>query len=287
MSRQTGILAEIVRRKRWERDILRDALRGQPRIDPASPWLPEPELLERAGRFLKAGGCERQRRSLVAALQDPKRLTVIAEIKRSSPSAGRFAQWQDPTQLAEAYAASGAQALSVLTDTHFFDGSPRFLGQCRAVFPGPVLRKDFLADEADLAISAALGADAVLLIVRLLGAQTAGMLRAARCYDLEVLVEVHNQRELDLAMACGASLMGINNRDLDDFSVDLERSEQLMTQIPSPIGVVSESGIGTPEDAVRMRRAGADAILVGQALAERDGEGLADLQIEQKRGHRR
>ncbi len=287
MTNKGGILAEIGRRKRWERDILRDALRGNLRVDPDSDWLPSEELISRARHYLKEGGCEGHRRPFAPPLRDEKKLSVIAEIKRRSPSAGSFADWEQPEDLAEQYQQGGAAVISVLTDAHFFGGRPAFITRTRQIFPGPVLRKDFLADEADLALSAAMEADAVLLIVRLLGPRTAELIRLARCYDLETLVEVHDERELDLAMASAAPVIGINNRDLDDFSVDLGRSEELMARIPRPIAVVSESGIRSRAQAMRMRRAGADAILVGQALAERGGEGLGELRVEAARGHRR
>jgi indole-3-glycerol phosphate synthase len=287
VSSRSGILAEIGRRKRWERDRLRDALRGNLRVDPESQWLPSLEILDQARGYLKEGGCERNRRPFAPPLQDKKRLCVIAEIKRKSPSAGRFADWEEPEELAEQYRQGGADAISVLTDAHFFGGAPSFVARSREVFPGPVLRKDFLDDEADLAVSAAMGADAVLLIVRLLGPRTAQLLKLARCYDLETLVEVHDERELDLAMASAAPVLGINNRNLDDFSVDLSRSEELMARIPRPIAVVSESGIRSRAEAQRMRRGGADAVLVGQALAEQGGQGLSELRVEIARGHRR
>jgi len=287
VTRSGGILAEIGRRKRWERENLRDALDGNLRVPPDSPWLPSPELLERALHFLRQGGTEGHRRPFAARIQDEGRLQVIAEIKRRSPSAGVLADWQDPEPLALRYQEGGAAAISVLTDAHFFDGRPSFLPRCREVFDGPVLRKDFIDDEADLAVSAAMQADAVLLIVSLLGPRTAQLIKVARCYDLEVLVEVHDERELDIAMASGAPTIGINNRNLNDFSVDLSQTERLAARIPSPVAVVSESGIRSPQDALRMRKAGADAVLVGQSLAEREGDGLSELQCEVPRGHRR
>jgi len=287
VSPEPGILAEIGRRKRWEREILRDALRGNLRVDPDSAWLPSEEVRERARRYLHQGGTEGHRRPFATRLQDEGRLQVIAEIKRRSPSAGRLADWQAPEPLAERYQQGGAAALSVLTDAHFFDGRPAFLPRCRKVFDGPVLRKDFIDDEADLAISAAMEADAVLLIVALLGPRTARLVQVARCYDLEVLVEVHDERELDLAMASAAPTIGINNRNLDDFSVELRRTEELAARIPTPVAVVSESGIRSSQDALRMRKAGADALLVGQRLAESGGAGLEELQCEAPRGHRR
>lgn len=286
MSPSGGILDEIRRRKRWEREILRDALRGNLRVAPDSPWLPSGEILERTGQLLRQGGDDRSRRSLPEALQNHEALEVIAEVKRASPSAGRFASWTDPAPLVEAYAEGGAAVLSVLTDSHFFDGRPEFLPLSRALFAGPVLRKDFLEDELDLAVSAALGADAVLAIVSVLGPQVAGLIRTARCYDLDVLVEVHDEREMELAMAAGAGTLGINNRDLTTFRTDLEVTERLAGLVPDPVVLVSESGIRSPEDAARMRRAGADGILVGEHLARREGQELPELRIQQPRGNR-
>ena len=281
-----GILGEIAGRKRWEREILRDALRGNLRVPPDSPWLPSLEDLDRARAFLKQGGCEGSDRSFLDALSIDDRLSVVAEVKRASPSAGVIATWDVPDELAEAYARGGADAVSVLTDAHYFDGRPAFLQRVRGRFGGPVLRKDFLDDEADLAISAALGADAVLAIVALLGPRTSDFLRTARCYGLDVLVEVHDRRELDYAMAAGSAVIGINNRDLRTFRVALETTERLAELIPSPVLLVAESGIRSATDAVRMRRAGADAILVGEHLARSGGEGLAELQIEMQRERR-
>lgn len=280
------ILAEIADRKAWERSILRDALRGNLRVDPADAWFPGLEILERAGRLLKQGGAEPQGRSLSAALEAPERLSLIAEIKRASPSAGRIVSWQQPDELAIAYAEGGADAVSVLTDAHYFDGRPEFPARVRQVFPGPVLRKDFLVDEPDLAIASAMGCDAVLAIVSMLGAATRDFIRTARCYGLEVLVEVHDRRELDIAMASGSAIIGVNNRDLKTFRVDLSRTEELAELIPSPVLLVAESGMRSLHDAMRMRRAGADALLVGERLARTGGQGIADLRIEEPRGNR-
>ena len=282
----SGILGEIAQRKRWEREILRDALRGNLRVPPDSPWLPAPEILDQAKTYLKQGGCEPRDRSFLQALSSEGRLSVIAEVKRASPSAGVIASWEQPDELAAAYEAAGADAVSVLTDAHHFDGRPSFLRRVRKLFSGPALRKDFLDDEADLAVSAALGADAVLAIVALLGPRTADFLRTARCYGLDVLVEVHDRRELDYAMAAGSAVVGVNNRDLHTFRVSLETTERLAELIPSPVLLVAESGIRSATDAVRMRRAGADAILVGEHLARSGGEGLAELQIEMQRERR-
>ena len=174
----------------------------------------------------------------------------------------------------------------MLTDVHYFDGRPDFLARSRAVFPGPALRKDFLGDEADLAISAALGADAVLLITASLGTDTARLQRLAQAYGLHTLVEVHDRRELDIAMAAGATVIGINNRDLKTFRTDLGISERLGADVPDFVCLVAESGIKTGADAVRMRNAGADAILVGEWLSRAGGKGLAAFQTTLPRGAR-
>ncbi len=280
------ILDEIGRRKRWEGRVLRDALRGHLREQPGVGFMPAEEVLAEAGRFLKAGGCERpQRRPWEAALAHADELRVIAEVKRRSPSAGSFATWTDPAELASVYEAGGAAAVSCLTDAEFFDGRPAFLARCREVFSGPVLRKDFLLDELDVAVSAALGADAILLIVSMLGPRTQAMIKLARCYDLGVLVEVHDGRELEIAMAAGSPVLGINNRDLRTFRTDLAATERLTERIPPGIVIVGESGIKGPKDAVRMRRAGCHAILVGESLARGRGDGLEAMRIPGARGN--
>jgi len=286
MSTPSGILGEIALRKRWEREILRDALRGNLREHPDSPWLPSEATRNTAERYLRQGGCERSRRAFAEQLSDDKQLSVIAEVKRRSPSRGQIASWDLPEPLAEAYGKGGASALSVLTDAHFFDGRPAFLARCRNVFAGPVLRKDFIVDELDLAITAALEADAVLLIAALVGPQIADLVRLARCYDLDVLAEVHDERELELALIAGATTVGINNRNLETFRVDLETTERLAARVPAPFVVVSESGIAGPGDALRVRKAGADAILVGEHLAKHEGAGLSELRCEVPRGVR-
>lgn len=282
-----SILTEIARRKRWERNVLRDALKGHMRERPGEGFLPDEATLKLAFRLLKAGGCEAvERREWEGSLADAEHLTVIAEVKRRSPSAGSFASWSDPAELATVYAEGGAAAVSCLTDAHFFDGRPSFLPRCREVFSGPVLRKDFLDDELDLAISAALGADAILLIVSMLGPRTGDLIRLARAYDLGVLVEVHDERELEMAMVAGAPVIGINNRNLSTFRTDLGTTERLAERIPPGVVLVAESGVKGVDDARRMRRAGAHAVLVGEALARSGGAGLKDLQVPEARGGR-
>lgn len=284
----SDILDRILRRKRWERDVLRDGLRsGVWREQPGTGWVPSPEVLSTARGLLKAGGRNAVGRNFGGALSNEDRLTVIAEIKRASPSAGVIAQWTEPEPLATAYAEGGADAVSCLTDHEFFAGRPGFLPRVRAVFGRPVLRKDFLVDVIDLAIAAALGADAVLLIVAALGPRTTQLQAEARSFGLQTLVEVHDRRELDLAMAAGSLVVGVNNRDLTTFEVDLGTTERLAELIPPFVTLVGESGIKSPADAARMRRAGCDAVLVGETLARAEGAGIESLQVSEPRGHRR
>jgi indole-3-glycerol phosphate synthase len=268
------ILDEIALRKAWERAVLRSALGDGLRARSDLEFLPAPDVLERAEGYLADGGCERETRAFAAALQTD-RLEVIAELKRRSPSAGSFGGWREPEPLARRYARGGAAAASVLTDVRYFDGRPGFLSRVRAAFPGPVLRKDFLADEQDLAVSAALGADAVLLIVAMLGDELADLLALCPAYGLEALVEVHDDAELDRALGAGATVIGVNNRDLRTFTVDLGTAERLAELVPEEAVLVAESGIGSEIDAARMRDAGADAVLVGESLVR----GRANLDL--------
>lgn len=283
----SDILDRILRRKRWERDVLRDGLRsGVWREQPGTAFVPTKDVLERARGFLKAGGAVAGGRDFAGTLTNEDRLTVIAEIKRASPSAGVIARWTEPEALATAYMEGGADAVSCLTDVEFFAGRPDFLPRVRSVFGGPVLRKDFVVDVIDLAVAAALGADAVLLIVAALGPETARFQREARAFGLQTLVEVHDRRELDLAMGAGAPVLGVNNRDLTTFRVDLGTTERLAETIPPFVTLVGESGIKSAADAERMRRAGCDAVLVGESLARAEGSGVEALQIARLRGHR-
>jgi indole-3-glycerol phosphate synthase len=192
---------------------------------------------------------------------------VIAELKRRSPSKGEIRPGFDPVACARAYEQGGAAALSVLTDERYFGGHLGFLEKVRAAVGLPLLRKDFVIaarqiDEARLA-----GADAVLLIVAALPpAELRALLAHAREQELEALVEVHDEAELDVALAAGASLLGINNRDLRTFRTDLAVSERLAPRVPKDVLIVAESGVGTPEDVARLTRAGAHAFLVGESL---------------------
>ncbi len=192
---------------------------------------------------------------------------MIAEFKRRSPSAGALREDPDLRGIVSAYERGGAVALSVLTEGPNFDGSLEDLRAARAVCELPILRKDFIVDPYQLYEARAAGADAVLLIVAALGPQELESLNAlARAIGLDVLMEVHDGEELRSALEPGANLVGINNRDLRDFSVDMERTTQLMDEIPPSVTVVSESGIATAEHLDRLQRAGVQAVLVGEAL---------------------
>lgn len=201
---------------------------------------------------------------------------VIAEVKRRSPSKGEIRPDLDPVACAKAYVEAGAAAISVLTDEHFFGGHLDHLGAVRAAVDVPLLRKDFVIDAYQIDQARVAGADAILLIVAALEADSLGELRAhARDLGLDVLVEVHDEAELELALAAGTDLLGINNRNLRTFQVDLTTSERLAARVPEGVVWVAESGIHTAADVERLRRAGADAVLVGESLMRAPDVGAA------------
>jgi indole-3-glycerol phosphate synthase len=239
------ILARIVARKRLERGL-------------ASAGLPEWER--------RADACRSDRRDFRAALLS-RSPAIIAEIKKASPSKGVISSAFDPVALAREYEAGGAAALSVLTDQHFFQGSLANLRDARAAVSLPVLRKDFTLDEYHVVEAAAHGADAILLIVAILDAGRIRALRElAESYGMAALVEAHDEAEVDTALAGGARLIGVNNRDLKTFEVSLETSLRLGGRIPPGIVKVAESGIRSAADVDRLRAAGFQAFLVGEHL---------------------
>jgi len=195
-------------------------------------------------------------------------LKVVAEMKRRTPSMGLLAADYRPAELAAAYAEAGAAAISVLCQEQSFGGSPDDLVLARSAAPGvPILRKDFVLDEYQILEARGLGADAVLLICAGLEPSRLGeLLRYAWGLDLEALVEVHDAAEATLALELGARVVGVNHRDLDTFEVDVSLSEELRPLFPPEVVFVAESGIQGRAVAERMRRAGADAVLVGEAL---------------------
>jgi indole-3-glycerol phosphate synthase len=235
-----------------------------------------------------------ERRDFTAALRQPKSgpVALIAEVKKASPSAGVIREDFDPVLIAKEYEAAGASCLSVLTDEKFFQGSLYFLRQIRAAVKLPLLRKDFIIDERQILEAIEWGADAILLIVAILDDARLHRFHSLGVEaGLGVLVEVHNEAELDRALALGVELIGVNNRDLNTFKVDLATTERLAARIqakmkdgglkiakahtrppssilhpPSSPLLVAESGIHTRADVVRLARCGAKAILVGESL---------------------
>ncbi len=206
------------------------------------------------------------------ALTQSTDVALIAEIKQASPSAGLIRRDVNPVEIGRLYEDFGAAAISVVTDERFFHGSLADMKQVREAVSIPVMRKDFIIDRYQIYESRALGADAVLLIVAVLSDdELRAFLSLCRELGLEALVEVHAELERDRALAAGAEVIGINNRDLTTFAVDLSTTIRLVSGMPEGITCVSESGIKTRHDVGRLREAGVDALLVGTALmAEKD-----------------
>ena len=210
-------------------------------------------------------------RDFAGALRRQHGVALIAEVKKASPSAGIIRADFDPVRIAGEYEAAGAVALSVLTDKKFFQGELAYLRQIRATVRLPLLRKDFIIDELQIHEAVAAGADAVLLIAAILDdAQLSAYRQLANQLKLAALVEVHDDRELARALAAGAEIIGINNRNLKTFQVDLATTERLAAQIPAGKTIVAESGIHTRADVARVAAAGVHAILVGESLMRSD-----------------
>jgi indole-3-glycerol phosphate synthase len=215
-----------------------------------------------------------------AALGRPDRLNIIAECKRRSPSKGVLRPEYDPAAIASAYAAAGAAAISVLTEPTFFDGSLDHLRAVRATVPIPVLRKDFVVSEYQVLEGKAAGADAILLIVAALTPQELRSLTAcAGRWGLDTLVEVHNADELLIALDAGGSVIGVNNRNLRTLTVDVAASETLIAQIPKNVVAVSESGLRTSEDLLRLRQMGYGAFLIGERFMTAADPGAAHREL--------
>ncbi|NJD20580.1 MAG: indole-3-glycerol phosphate synthase TrpC, partial [Gemmatimonadetes bacterium] len=238
-----GILASIVETKRRELDALLGRRRelGREALDAPRP------------------------RDFGGALREGAHVSVIAECKRRSPGAGEIRPGLDPAALARTYEAAGAKALSVLTDERYFGGSLEDLGAARAATTLPVLRKDFTLDPLHVLEARAAGADAVLLIVRILSDEALGsLLSLAGDLGMSALVEAHDEVEVERALAAGATLLGINTRDLATFGTDLGTTVSLLGGVGPDVTVVSESGIRSPGDVARLAEAGVDAVLVGE-----------------------
>jgi len=235
------------------------------------------QLIEAASRMPSTRGFRRQLSS-----DSARHLAVIAEIKRRSPSKGDLKVNLDPSELAKIYEESGASCVSVLTDEEFFGGSRSDLIAARESIGIPVLRKDFTVSLKDVCDARLMGADCVLLIVAALSVdELKSMHRLAEDLGLDVLVEVHDEPELESAMECGARLVGVNQRDLKTFAVDRARAIRMAPLMPADVVKVAESGVVGPDDARELRAAGYHAVLVGESLVRSTapGESLRDLLV--------
>lgn len=226
------------------------------------------KLLPRMAELQAAAKLRTEFRSFAGALdRGAGRLRLIAEVKKGSPSAGTIAADFDPVSIARSYEAGGAHAISVLTDEDFFQGHLSHLTAVRRAVNLPCLRKDFMVHEVQLFEAVAAGADAVLLIVAALPQdRLVELYKGARDLGLDVLVEVHSSEELARAVQLGARIIGINNRNLTNFEVQLETTERLSNEAPDDVILVSESGIRTSLDTRRVVASGCDAVLVGESL---------------------
>jgi indole-3-glycerol phosphate synthase len=252
------ILDEILEHKRFEVDEARS------RRDPAR-------------LALEAKACSRATRGFREALRSSRGVAVIAEIKRRSPSKGLIREDFDAVAIARAYADAGAACISVLTDQHFFGGSLDDLARVRKAVDTPLLRKDFVIDPYQIDEARVVGADATLLIVAALEQDDLKRLHDhAKGLGLDVLVEVHNDEELERALAIGSDMIGVNNRDLRTFAVDLATTERLAAKVSdADVVLVAESGISSVEDVERLARAGAAGFLVGESLMRQADPGQA------------
>jgi indole-3-glycerol phosphate synthase len=252
--------------------ILDEILAGK-REEVAAAKRREPPAALRA----RAEAAAEPTRGFRAALAGGPRPRIVAELKRRSPSRGEIRPDFDPVGCARAYADAGAAAISVLTDARWFGGELALLEKVRRTVAVPLLRKDFVIDPYQVDESRAAGADAVLLIARALAPAALAELRAqAAAHGLDALVEVHDEREIDAALAAGADLVGINNRDLASFTTDLATTERLAPRLlAAGVVVVAESGIFTHDDVRRLEAAGAHAVLVGEALMREADVGRA------------
>lgn len=210
------------------------------------------------------------------ALQRQTGRTIIAEVKKASPSKGVIRADFDPLAIARSYHAAGAAAVSVLTEKKFFQGSLDYLRRIRATVPVPLLRKDFLFDEYQVHEARASGASAILLIVAILDdSRLADLAQLASALGMDCLIEVHDERERDRALAAGATLLGINNRDLRTFHTTIETTERLVPGIPDDVFVVSESGLSSAAQLARLEAQGVGAFLIGETCMAAADPGAA------------
>lgn len=209
-----------------------------------------------------------KKRKTLAEILRADKLSVIAEIKRQSPSVGKMNEIKNPLDLAKEYVEGGASAISILTDAYGFNGSLDDLKLVASSINIPILRKDFIIDPIQIPESISAGASIILLIVAVLGTRTEGFVHLLKQLGIDAIVEIHDDYELEIAANAGADIIGINSRNLSTFEVDMSIARRLASRIPSHIVKVAESGIKTIEDAIFMREAGFDAVLVGEALVK-------------------
>ena len=229
------------------------------------------KLRSQAAKLKQAATARTEFRDFAGALRPKSKVALIAEVKKASPSAGLIAPNFDPIRIAREYEVAGTSALSVLTDEKFFQGRIEYLQLIRDAVKSPLLRKDFIIDDLQIYESVAQGADAILLIAAILDdARLKSFRELAESMKLSALVEVHDERELDRAFSSGATILGVNNRDLRDFSVNLATTEKLAAKLKRGMcgkyTLVAESGIHTRTEVDRLAKAGVNAILVGESL---------------------
>ena len=245
------ILSRIIEEKR---KVVDEAKRAKPQAD----LIKEIKSLSVKSSFRKS-------------ISRPHHINLIAEIKKASPSKGILRGDFNPVKIAITYQANGASAISVLTDERFFEGRLEYIPKVRGNISIPILRKDFFIDEYQIYETVASGAEAILLIPEILSmAQISKFYNLATELGLDCLVEVHNEEDIEKALAVGASIIGINNRDLHTFKVDLGVTQRLIRLIPQNKVIVSESGIKSYEDIMFLKSLGINAVLVGEALMEAD-----------------
>jgi len=225
-------------------------------------------------------GFEKEKLSLAEALQASGTVSIIAEVKKGSPSKGIIRKDFNPKKIAEQYIEGGAAALSVLTDVPFFNGSPDYLADISRISPVPLLRKDFIIDPYQVKEAAALGADALLLIATLMkGNQLSELLAATKEFGLEALVECYHESEVDAMNWDEIQILGVNNRDLTTFTVDLHRGIDLLKKAPEGIVTISESGLKTAADLAVLHKNGIHAALIGEQFMRQPDPGQALQQM--------
>lgn len=225
--------------------------------------------------FIDSKRLRRGMRPFIEAITSGDRINLIAEIKKKSPSKRKnFFRKMDVSRLAEIYAKNGAKAISVLTDKKFFGGDISHINEVRCSVNLPVLRKDFIIDEYQVYESRYFGSDAILLIARILTKeQIKSFMHLAKNVGMDSIVEIHNEKDLEKALCAGAKIIGINNRDLDTFKVDINNTFRLVSKMPKEILKMSESGIKSNEDISRLRKIGVSAVLIGEAFLEAEDIG--------------